>query len=55
MSERNVVSVDDPHKRKNKNPWKFENASTRIRIRYDIERKYCIMGVDYTRSNNAIL
>ena len=47
MSERHVVSVDAPHMKKNKNPGKFDNASTRIRIRHDFERKYCIMGVDY--------
>ena len=47
MSKRHVVSVDDPHMKKNKNPWKFDNASTSIRIRHDFERKYCIMGVDY--------
>ena len=55
MSERHVVSVDDPHMKKNKYPGKLGNASTSIRIRYDIERKYCIMGIDYTRANNARL
>ena len=47
MSDRLVVSVDDPHMKKIKFLGNMTNASTSIRIGHDIESKCRIMGVDY--------
>ena len=47
MSERLVVSVDDPHLKKNKISQKYDKCIYKLRIGYDIESKFRIMGVDY--------